>query len=306
LQRLEKEVAKADAKQRAVLAVRQYENTVELLTSVHRDCGEPIDWRAVAASPEPDVPLMSDQHTRSALEALSGYAPGFLARLFGRHKKRVADMELDVEVARQMDRDAFERSMKACESDVAGWRAEVEMARGVLRGEPEAFGRAAQELKRYDELGEWGVAVSVTVGHSDKMGVTLTIPPDDFVPDKKRTLTSTGKLSERALPKGVRGEIYQDFVCGAVLRAVRESFALFPVDYVVATAIARLLDSSTGHLEDRPIVSIICPRVTVDELNLDAADASDALANFKSRMTFRKTKGFAPVEAFSLDDAPAA
>ncbi|MEZ4431452.1 MAG: hypothetical protein R3F65_03505 [bacterium] len=124
------------------------------------------------------------------------------------------------------------------------------------------------------------------------------------MPEKKKTLTSTGKLSEKALPKGTRGEIYQDFVCGALLRAVRESLALFPVEYVVATARTKLLNSTTGHLEFSPIASVICPRTTVEQINMSAADASNALANFKCRMNFRKTVGFVPIEAFTLEDIP--
>ncbi len=304
LAKLQKEMAKADAQRRAQLEVRQYENTVELLTSLQRDCGDVVDWRAVAASTAPEAPSRSDQHERTAQEALDAYQPGFFARLFGGDKKRRDELEIDIELGRQMDKEAFDRATAEHRRAVDEWRDEVAMAEGILRTEAAAFGKAAQELERYHELGEWGIQVSVTVGHADRMGVTLTVPSDDVIPTHRKTLTATGKLSERALPKGARGEMYQDFVCGAVLRAVRESLALFPIDYVVATAETRMLNTATGHLEDSPIVSIICPRATVDELNLADADASDALANFMCRMKFRKTKGFSPVDAYTLDDVP--
>ena len=40
------------------------------------------------------------------------------------------------------------------------------------------------------------------------------------------------------MPKGRFHEIYQDYLCGCLLRVAREVFALFPVDTVLVTAVS--------------------------------------------------------------------
>jgi len=71
---------------------------------------------------------------------------------------------------------------------------------------------------------------------------------------------------------------------------------MLPVDGIVVTAQSELLDSSTGHIEETPILSVYVPRDTIGRLNLARVDASDAMANFSHNMNFLKTKGFKAVK----------
>ena len=98
------------------------------------------------------------------------------------------------------------------------------------------------------------------------------------------------------MPKGEFFTIYQDYVCGAALRAANELFALLPIDMVFVTAVDDLLNTSTGHKEEQPILSVAIPRGTLDSLNLSNIDPSDAMTNFVHNMIFKKTKGFEAVE----------
>jgi len=106
------------------------------------------------------------------------------------------------------------------------------------------------------------------------------------------------------MPKGRSFYISQDYVCGAVLRAARELLVLLPIRAVVVTAVARLFNSATGHHEDVPIVTAVIPKQIAAHLNFNALDPSDAMANFPHRMSFKKAKGFAPVDRMQWDDIP--
>jgi hypothetical protein len=97
-------------------------------------------------------------------------------------------------------------------------------------------------------------------------------------------------------------ELYQDYVCGAVLRVARELFALLPIEMVLVTATGTLLNTQTGHMEEQPILSVAMPRKTLEKLNLDMIDPSDSMSNFIHRMKFMKTKGFAKVERISPEE----
>jgi hypothetical protein len=71
---------------------------------------------------------------------------------------------------------------------------------------------------------------------------------------------------------------------------------LLPVEAVVVHATSDLLNTSTGHLEEQPIVSAAIVKDTLGKVNLDALDPSDAMSNFVHNMDFRKTRGLMAVE----------
>lgn len=64
---------------------------------------------------------------------------------------------------------------------------------------------------------------------------------------------------------------------------------------MIVTANDKLLNPSTGHVEEMTLFSVAISRKTLDALNLDAIDPSDAMKNFVYNMAFKKTTGFSPV-----------
>ena len=57
-----------------------------------------------------------------------------------------------------------------------------------------------------------------------------------------------------------------------------------------------MLDKSTGHLSNMPILSVQIVRETFKTLRLSAIDPSDSMKNFNHRMSFKRTSGFTPIE----------
>jgi hypothetical protein len=97
-------------------------------------------------------------------------------------------------------------------------------------------------------------------------------------------------MSVKAMPKGRFHEIYQDYVCGCMLRVAREVFAMLPVETVLVTASADLLDSRTGHIAVQPVLSAAMPRTLIAKLNFEQLDSSEALENFRHRGDFKATR----------------
>jgi hypothetical protein len=102
-------------------------------------------------------------------------------------------------------------------------------------------------------------------------------------------------LSIKELPTGRRNEIYQDYVCSAVLRVGRELFALLPIEQVIVNANSDLLNSATGRIESQTILSVLLVRQTMAKINFDSIDPSDSMKNFKCSMNFKKGQGMYPV-----------
>ena len=130
------------------------------------------------------------------------------------------------------------------------------------------------------------------------MVCVLTVNGREVIPAETKSLTTAGKLSMKAMPKGRFHEIYQDHVCGCALRVARELLALLPVDTVLVTASVDGIDSRVGSRANLPVLSVAFDRATMDRLDFERLDPSDAMENFVHRgdaKTSRKSGEFLPI-----------
>ncbi len=298
----EKEGQKHAEKAHAEYVTARYQATIAMLTTVHRECGPRIDWNQVATRELPGEPAPTVARTVRAEADLAGYRPGFFARLFGTARKHTTQLQAALDTARQLDaRDTAEACRQHAEicNEIREGR---ELANRVSRFEPAAFRDALEALDVFDELREVGAEIQVEIPNPDVVRVELVVQERQVVPAEEASVTARGKLSLKKLPKARGNEIYQDYVCGAALRACREAFAALPVKWVIATVSTDLLDESSGHVEQRPILSVMTPRETMQQLNFQTLDPSEAMANFRCRMKFKKGSGMSPVDGFGLGD----
>ena len=189
--------------------------------------------------------------------------------------------------------------MKSYLSDLTEWKEQTELARDILAKKPDAYTKALKELGSFSEIAELGSQLEFRVTDDGMVFGKVKVHSKDIVPTQSKSLLKSGKLSQKDMPKGEFFELYQDYVCGAVLRVANEVLAILPIESVVVTACDDLLDSSTGHIAEQVIVSAYIPRATIQNLNMDRIDPSESFSNFVHKMDFKKTKGFSPVEEVS-------
>lgn len=276
-------------------AVARYELQLRLLATVHHECGPRIDWQALASAPQPTRPPPVTTRTDAATATLEAFRPSFLARLFGANKRRAA-LEGAIVTARRDDdaetQQQLEAYRRACET--VEWARQL--AAAVLAGDVSRYSDALEGVDAFDELQEVGASLAVSAPDPRLVTVDVILPAaETVVPAEQLSLTQRGKLSKKVLAKTRRHEIYQDYVCGAALRAAREVLAGLPVDAACVTVRCPLVDTSTGHTRATPVLSVFVDRARAESLNYDALDPSDAMANFQHRMGFKKTAGMSPI-----------
>jgi hypothetical protein len=287
---------------RAAFEVELYENRIALLRSVHKQCSEPFDWHAVLNQSAPQEPVAVTTRQERARIRLERFRPGFLHKLLKTEEKKRQHLEAKLALATADDEREHFVALKTYERDLAEWQASQALAKGVLEGEPEAYVEAIQQVGPFTDIGELGSSLIFRSDIPWIIEVTLFVNSKDVIPEVVKTLTKAGKLSEKKMPKGAFYELYQDYVCGCILRVARELFALLPIQMVIVTAVGELLNTATGHLEGTPIVSVAIPVQTLARLNFTAIDPSDSMTNFVHRMKFQKTKGFSAVQALKPTD----
>lgn len=132
------------------------------------------------------------------------------------------------------------------------------------------------------------------------MEIEFEVNTEDVVPKEQLSLTKTGKLSKKQMPKGRYFDIQQDYVCSCVIRIARDMFALLPLHTVYIHAVDNRLNTATGYIEKITILSVKLERGKLNRLNFANIDCSDALEAFEHKMNFKKTKGFEPVTRLAM------
>lgn len=251
----------------------------------------------------PDVTAPTPLDTATPLEReLAGYSPGWFARTFGLAKGHKAKLAAAITIARHDDHLANEAAAAQHQRDLGEAAAARALAAGVISGDPGALQGALEEVDPFEELREVGVNLDVSFPGNGVAVVALTAHERTVIPEHQESLTTRGKLSSKKMPKGLGNEIYQDYLCGAALRACRELFAALPLEWIVATVHTDMLDLRTGHVGAAPVLSLVAPRRTVEGLRYEGLDPSEAMANFTCRMTFKKGTGMARIEPLTVQD----
>lgn len=194
---------------------------------------------------------------------------------------------------------------KTYDEQLEAWQKLHVLAKGVLRGDASAYGEALSEVSSFGELATLGYSISFSVENRMMIECELRVDERDVIPTEVKSLTSAGKLTSKAMPKARFHELYQDYVCGCVLRVAREVFALLPVDRVIVTAVVSSLQTTTGKEVEIPVLSAAMPRDVMDSLEFERLDPSDAMNNFVHRgdvLASKKTGDFSPVEPLKADD----
>lgn len=271
LDRQLKEMAKLNDLEKAKLQVEAFENEVEILLSIHKQASAPIDWKYHAFALPPHTPVLSSRnHLRI-----------FLKSAFINPQNQC--FEESLQQAWSIDLAEFQLANEKYQMAYAEWARLKSLAQRLLDGDVSAYSEVVTEFLALNELSNLGTSLNFKPHDSKRVECVLSVNGQEIIPAEMKTLTSSGKLSTKPLPKARFHEIYQDYVCGCCLRVGREILSLLPVDTVLTTITISSLDSSTGQTNDLPVLSALLDRLTMDSLNFDLLDPSGAMENFTCR-----------------------
>mgnify|MGYP003601152392 CR=1 FL=1 len=287
--------SKMEALEQAAYEVDVYDNQIEVLLSVHKECGDEIDWSSFINRAEPVQPQLADNFEVEAKQIELAYRPNFFARVFKQESKQRQRLVDAVEIARRKDKDHFVQLSRDWHSEHRDWQEEYSLATRIIAGEHQAKIDAIKLIAPFSDISHLGTSIIFSIGSTGIIEATLSVHGSSVIPTEVKSLLQSGKLSTKKMAVGKYNELLQDYVCSCVMRVGRELLALLPDKIVVVTAVDALLNSATGHVEELPVLSVVFSRQTMKRLNLDSLDPSDAMKNFIHNMAFKKTTGFSPV-----------
>lgn len=282
----------------AQAAVTDWETYIDELLTIHVNLADEFDWNALAAKQEPGKPVKKTVHEAKAKEALSSFKPGVMDKLLGATGKKRAGFESNLAMAPELDERDYRQDIKHYEEALAEWKSDTDLARRLIAGENDAVLQVIREYQSMSEESLIGQSVKFTVD-GQYIHAAALVHSDEIIPSTRRKQLASGKLSETKMPAGQFNELYQDYVCSVALKIAGDLFRMLPQQEIYVTCETEMLDTATGYKKSTPILSVQFVQQTFMALNLRSIDPSDSMANFNHRMSFNKTRGFAPVEPYS-------
>jgi hypothetical protein len=271
------------------LAVEEHENYLEVITGVHKECDEFVNWQKINSIQAPYSPPATGPKRLKAMREYENFTPGFLEKIFkAMGDKRRKKLEAAIVEAEEQDRKEYEE-----------WQNLNILSGKVLEGELDAYLQVIEEMNPLEDLLEFGSDFEFGADRSTAVEVEFRVKADTVVPKQALSLTPTGRLSIKDMTKTRYYDLVQDYVCSCALRIARDITSLLPVEKVVVHAVDSFLNTSTGCNEDITILSAVFDRDTLKGLDFHLLDPSDALENFRHNMKFQKTSGFKAVERIS-------
>ncbi|KMY53333.1 hypothetical protein AC623_04445 [Bacillus sp. FJAT-27231] len=281
----QKEIAKQQELERARYEVEVYENTLDLIRSIHKECDDTFDWEEISRSTHPHQKNDKGQFEIEAQQELDSFQPTLFQKLLKTADKKEEELKAAVIQARQKDAEECSELERT-----------ISIANRILNKDVDAYFEVIEELAPLDDLLEFGSGFEFFIEDPGALEVEFLVHSKNVVPTQIKTLTKTGKLSVKNMSKTKYFDIQQDYVCSCAIRIARDMFAILPFNTVTVHAMDEVLDTSTGRPNLVPILSVKFDKETLNKLNFDAIDCSDAMINFEHRMDFKKTQGFKPVE----------
>ncbi len=143
--------------------VELYENQIELLTSVHKECGSEWGWHAIQSARPPAAPSREDHHERGARRALARYTPSIWDRLFGRTEAKRQTLQDAIDQARHRDKHDYEQAVEEYQAARADWQNSREFAARMLKGDFGAYTEAIRETNPFRDLAILGSSIKFSV-----------------------------------------------------------------------------------------------------------------------------------------------
>lgn len=287
LKKLQKEQAKMEELEKNKLEVELYENKLEMIKSIHKECDQSIDWIEVENS-EPPFRFNEGEkgiNELNAIKVLEDYNPSFFDKILGKQDKKIEGLKNNIKIAKKED-----------EEEYSSWKNSVEVAKRINQQDIDTYFEVIDELKPLDDLLEFGSGFEFFIEEPNWLEVDFDVNTDIVVPKEIKSLTKTGKVSSKQMTKTKYYDIQQDYICSCTLRIARDMFALLPLEYIVINALDDRLDTSTGKYSKEVVLSVKIDKDKLLNLNMDLIDPSDSMDNFECNMKFKKTGGLSIVD----------
>ena len=310
LNRMQKQSEKMQELEKASYEVNVYENYIENILSIHKDCHESFDWLEIVKKPAPLAPVLQIPEKIIEKESIAkknydNYKPNLIDKIFKLENKKRTKLLSLIDTAKIEDEteytklkvkyeNEYKEKQKEYENQLEDYNDLIELAKEINKGELSAYSRLIEESDPFGEIKEVGSGIEFTIIDSIRARATLYVHDEKVIPKQTKSLLKSGKLSIKDTPIGKYNEMYQDYICSASIRVARDLFSILPLEEIILSAKGNCLNKSTGKLENVPLLSVLFIKTTFKSIDFSQIIPSDCMKNFRCNMEFKKSQGMSP------------
>ncbi|MDR0270253.1 hypothetical protein [Paenibacillus sp.] len=260
-----------------------YDNQLEWIASIHRICGEPINWEQIAASAPPFPRGEKGPNEKLAEKSCLEFKPTRMQKLLKQDAAIRQELEEQLEMAREQDR-----------QDYMQWKSVTDFAHSIREGNRTAYLRVLEEIAPLEDLLTMGSGLEFTVLNTAAVEVEMDMNSGQVIPHGSKLLTEEGIFKESPFSIEEQHELECKYVCGSVIRIARELFAVLPLDTVLVHAKDTKMNLGIGQEEYVTVLSIQFDRDALSEMDTDREASPELLAPFLHHIKFDAATGFDP------------
>lgn len=257
-------------------ALEQYEEHLDKITGLHRECGPVVDWTEVLSEQERKISFTEEMIKKMATR-LDDFKPSLWNKLFGTSEKSKVKLRKKIAISKDV--------LSAQEQNKS-------VAIGVLNKDYEAYNKALEQFgSRFFGIINGSVSIDCNSLQVSEMDVVV----DDLsqvIPDFHMKVTPSGKISILKMTKKQTLELEREYFSSCAVRAAREVFSVLPVEHVLVTIFKKQVDPADGHEKKDPLISAFLPRASIAKARWENTDASSFIENQEHNMEFSSTKGW--------------
>lgn len=260
---------------------------IEALQSLHRHPVEPVSPPVAPEEPPVDADGIRRKHRDAATAGIA-----FWKRSERRNARDQADRAAESEIAQaSADRDTRRRQAQT-ELDQR-WQE-------LLANDPDVVLATLAEAFEDQELHSAPVSVD-----GAEVSVAVFVPGEDIVPERKPTTTAAGNLSLQKMTKTEQADLYLTAVCGHVLAAVREAFAVAPrLDSARVAAVRAGSQDAYGHTQLECLLAVTLIRAGLEGVEWSTAPAAEIIQQAGSDLSTQVAGRTRHLEPLDLSAEP--
>lgn len=265
--------------------VQAFQEEVRFLTTLHHyeDYPSGISWEEIKNEEAPFLSGEVGPHTKEAQRIIEENKPGLWQRLFSSAGFKASSQKL-LHEAKELD-----------EEMLGAWRNNKVLAEKMLHHDEEAYLAVLEDLGFSKVLEEYIKEVAFSYVDGDSLKGEVSIAVESFLPESYKTLTPTGRLSMKKYTKTEYYDMVSMFVSGLSYRLAKNLFHLLPVEDVLLNVYQGEVNTHSGVLEQKRILSVLFDRQTFEAIDFTKGHPVDHLQSFKHEVKFLKTRGFGEV-----------
>jgi hypothetical protein len=160
LEKQRQQYQKMQELEQAKYEVQVYENYIDVLTSLHKECRDPYNWNSLNNKQQPVEPIRQSINEDKAIARVKSFKPNVFDKVFSRSKKRLEKLKAQIAIAKSKDEKDFLKAKRKYHDEYEEWKELTRFSSLIINGDINAYTEAIKNLDPFSEIHQIGSKIN--------------------------------------------------------------------------------------------------------------------------------------------------